>query len=853
MSITLALLLAQVATTPTPPDQTNGPQNPPSAASQVEPTPVQTSPLADPTSAENAEPLGLQQGGEIVVTARRRAESVQDVPIAMSVIGGSTLAETGVYNVGRLTQIQPSLQFYSTNPRNSAANIRGLGAPFGLTNDGIEQGVGIYVDQVYYSRIASATFDFTDTERIEVLRGPQGTLYGKNTTAGAINITTRKPSFEPEARVELTGGNYDFFQGKASVSGPLIDDKLAIRLSASVTTRRGTIYNVTTDKYVNSQDNLGFRGQLLWKATDTLDFTLYGDYARQNPECCAQIFARVGTTQRPIYRQYEALAAAFGYAPPSRNAFDRVTDLDTPLRAKQSLGGVSLLGNLDLGAATLTSVTAWRFWDWDPSNDRDFLGLPITTVSANPSQQKQFTQEIRLASNGKRTIDYVLGAFYFHQTIDTQGLQVQGPAASRYLLNAGASGCTATSTANACNPAVLNGLTSRNTIGFSNDSVAAFAKLTWHVTDGLEIAPGIRVNYDKKTGDYLSTVTTGAGSVLNCSVAAQAADKTLVTRDQCGVLAPQSYQPNFDKWNVSGDITVSYDFAPTIHGYATYARANKSGGINLSGLPLGADNLPILSSATVKPEKVNNYEIGLKTQLLDRRVTFNLAGFWTDIFDYQATVTNSQLSVLRGYLANAGHVRTRGFEADLSVRPTERLNAYFNTAFTDAKYARFRDAPCPPELSGGTTATAANPATPAGVPGGTTTLPVAYSPASCDISGQRIPGVSKWALSFGAEYDLPSSVAGYDGYFYLGYDGTYRSNFSSNPSESIYTTVNGYSLSNFRLGYKAQDKWNVWGWVRNAFNQDYYDLLATQSGNTGLIVGQPGDPRTYGATVSLSF
>ena len=839
MSITLALLMAQIATGPTPPDQTNGPQTLPSAPSQVEPTPIQSSPLANPDSAENQQALGLQQGGDVVVTARRRSESVQDVPIAMSVIGGTTLAETGVYNVGRLTQIQPSLQFYSTNPRNSAANIRGIGAPFGLTNDGIEQGVGIYVDQVYYSRIASATFDFTDTERIEVLRGPQGTLYGKNTTAGAINITTRKPSFEPEARVEFSGGNLEFFQGKASVSGPLVDDKLAIRLSASVTTRKGTIYNVTTDKYVNSQDNKGFRGQLLWKATDNLDFTLYGDYAHQNPNCCAQIFARVGTTQRPLYRQYEALAAAFGYAPPSRNAFDRLTDQDTELRARQSLGGVSLLGNLDLGGATLTSVTAWRFWDWNPSNDRDFLGLPITTVSANPSQQRQFTQEIRLGSNGKRTFDYVVGAFYFHQTIDTQGLQVQGPAASRYLLNPGSppfgpTGCSAAApvTPNACIPGVLDGLTARNTIAFSNDSVAAFGKLTWHVTDRLEIAPGIRVNYDKKSGSYLSVVTTGTGS-------------TTLNSDQLGVLAPQSYRPKFDNWNVSGDITASYDFAPTIHGYATYARANKSGGINLSGLPLNGTT-PILSAATVKPEKVNNYELGLKTQLLDRRVTFNLAGFWTDIFDYQATVTNGQLGVLRGYLANAGHVRTRGFEADISVRPTQQVNAYFNTAFTDAKYARFRDAPCPPELSGGTTVAAGQTPGLPGVPGG-------LSPQSCDVSGQRIPGVSKWAFSFGAEYDIPTPIAGYDGYFYLGYDGSYRSNFSSNPSESIYTTVHGYSIHNFRVGYKAQDKWNVFGWVRNAFDRDYYDLLATQSGNTGLIVGQPGDPRTYGGTVSFSF
>ncbi|WP_375250025.1 TonB-dependent receptor, partial [Sphingomonas sp.] len=766
-------------------------------------------------------------------------ESVQTVPLAVSVIGGSALAETGVYNVNRLTQIQPTLQFYSTNPRNSAANIRGLGAPFGLTNDGIEQGVGIYVDQVYYSRIASATFDFTDTERIEILRGPQGTLYGKNTTAGAINITTRKPSFTPEARVEFSTGNYDFIQAKASASGPLIEDRLAIRLSASVTSRRGTIYNVATGVHANGQDNKSVRGQLLWQPTDNLDLTLYGDYNFQNPDCCVQIFARVGTTQRPLARQYDALAAAFNYQPPSRNAFDRLTDVDTPLQARQELGGTSLVANWDLGAATLTSVSAYRFWDWQPSNDRDFIGLPITTVSANPSQQKQWSQELRVASNGTHRFDYVAGLFYFYQTIDTQGLQVQGSAASRFLLNPGnppffANGCS-TLTANACNPAVLNGLTARNTIGFTNTSAAAFGKLTWHISDAFSIAPGLRVNYDKKRGSYVSVVTTGSGS-------------TTLNNDQRGVLAPQSYQPDFDNWNVSGDITAAWTVSRDVHAYATYARNYKSGGINLSGLPLDANNNPILSAATVRPEKVNHYELGLKTQFLDRRATVNIAAFWTDIEDYQATVTNGQLGVLRGYLANAGKVRTRGVEVDSAFRPTARLNVYVNGAYTDAKYVRFTDAPCPPELSGGTTATAANPASPAGQ-AGTATAP-SYSPSFCDVSGQRLPGISKWAFSYGAEYGVPLAAGGN---VYVGYDGSYRSSFSANPSESIYTNIDGYALSNFRLGYRSDQGLNAFLWLRNAFDKDYYELLATQSGNTGLIVGQPGDPRTYGVTVSASF
>ena len=828
---------------------------------QASGTPTQSPTSPDPVPAEEPERgrLGTaQQGGsgDIVVTARRRSETVQSVPIAISVLGGQALAHVGAYNVNRITQLQPSLQFFSTNPRNSAANIRGLGAPFGLTNDGIEQGVGIYVDQVYYSRIASATFDFTDTDRIEILRGPQGTLYGKNTTAGAINIYTRKPSFTFEGRVELTGGNYDFFQGKASVSGPLIDDKLAIRLSTSITTRKGTIYNTRLNQYQNSQDNQSFRGQLLWKPTDTLDLTLYGDYNHQDPKCCVQYYVRTGPTQRPLNRQYAALAAAFNYTVPSTNAFDRVTDLDAVPRARQKLGGTSLVANLDLGGATLTSVTAYRFWDWLPNSDRDFTGLPITTVSANKSQQNQVSQELRVASNGSRTLDYVAGAFYFHQNVNVQGLQVQGSAASRFLLNPGSvtavppgsSGC-ATATTNACNPAVLNGLTQTLISTLSNTSAAAFGKLTWHLSTALSVSPGLRVNYDLKDASYVGVVTNGAGVAINCTPPIAGA-----LSDQCATLTPQSYTAHLSKWNVSGDLTLAYLVAPDIHAYATYARSSKSAGVNLSGLPLDATNQPIFGAATVKPETVNHFEIGLKTQFLDRRATVNFAAFWTDIFDYQATVNNAAFSVglVRGYLASVPHVRTRGVEIDSAFRPTANLSVYANGAYTDAKYVRFPQAPCPPELSGGT----ALPINAAGQIVGTSSAAGTaggFSAPFCNISGQGLPGVSKWAFSWGAEYDLPARIAGADGNFYLGYDASYRSRFNSNPSPSASTYIDGYAINNFRLGFKARDNFNVFGWVRNAFDQNYYEVLATQSGSTGLVIGQPGDPRTYGVTLSKSF
>jgi iron complex outermembrane receptor protein len=749
----------------------------------------------------SAEDPGREQ---ITVTARRRDEQLQDVPLAVSVVAGKQLEATGTYNVSRLTQLQPSVQYFASNPRNSNINIRGLGAPFGLTNDGIEQGVGLYIDQVYYSRPAAASFDFIDIDRIEVLRGPQGTLYGKNTSAGALNITTRRPSFRTEGRFELSAGNLDFLQAKGSISGPF-SDTLAGRLAVTATTRRGTLFNVHTGRWVNGQKNLGLRGSILFKPSQRFSLLLSADFNRQDPLCCAQLFVRVAPTLRNANRQFESLAAASGYVVPSRDPFDRLVDNDSALKAKQNFGGVSLLGELQLGGGTLTSVTAWRFWDWYPSSDRDFIGLPITTVSANPSKQRQLTQEFRFASDGRHRIDYVVGLFGYRQSIDSTGIQQQGSAASLWLLGP----------ASANLPALLDGLRQETAIHFENESLAAFGQATWNVTDTFRIQPGLRLNWDKKKADYNALVTGG----LADPTAAQAA----LMRS---ILAPQAYKVDFSATNVSGDINISWKAAKDVLVYATYAKAFKSGGVNLSGLPADAAGNPALSAATVKPEDVNHFEAGLKTEWFGRRARLNLAAFRTDIGDYQATVVNGSVGVLRGYLANAKKVRVQGLEAEFSANPVRRLSLYANAAYVDGKYVSFADAPCPVEATGG--------------------------PQVCDISGQRLPGVSRWSASWGGELSLPAG--GKDGdEAYVGTDWSTRSAFSSSASPSAYMWISGYTLASFRLGYRTAGGWNAFVWVKNALNARYFDFLTAQPGNTGLIVGQPGDPRTWGVTLSKRF
>ena len=768
---------------------------------------------------------------DIVVTARHRVESSQSVPLAISVVGGEHIDSTGSFNVGRLQQLTPTLQFYSSNPRNTAVNIRGIGVPFGLTNDGIEQGVGIYVDDVYNARVASATFDFLDVAQIEVLRGPQGPLYGKNTTAGAINITTRQPTFDFEGRAEVSIGNYAFKQAKAAVSGPL-SDTLAARIAVSSTSRRGTIYNVTTDRWIQSQDNIGVRGQLLWKPSGNLSVNVAGDYSAQDAACCGSVYVGTGLTQRALNRQYAALSAALAYAPPSTDPFDRRTDLDATLNAGNKIGGASVRVKWDIGPGTLTSVTAWRFWDWQPENDRDFTGLPIVTRSQNPSQQDQYTQELRYNYSSK-TIDFVAGAFGFYQRIDTQGTEQHGAASSRWNI--------APSNPLSGDPTVLEGLTARNVQYLKNTSLALFGQLAWHVTPELTLQPGVRLNYDKKDGFYQRRVFADDGTEILLDGTTNAR-KTA----QLAIFTPQEISPKFSDWNFSYDFTASYKIAPDVLVYATYAKTFKSGGINLNGVPTDAANNPILGAATVKPESVHHYEAGVKAQFWDRRATLNLSAFRTDIANYQANVNNGQFGVLRGYLANAEAVRSQGFEWDFSIRPSERFNAYVNGAYTDATYRKFADAPCPPELSGGTTVGAGQTPGAPGTPGG-------LSPVNCDISGERLPGVSKWSFSFGAEANAPATLLGKEGEVYLGYDGSYRSNFSSNPSPSAYTWVDGYSLSNFRLGFRTEGGLDIYGWVRNAFDEKYFEQLFVGPGNTGLTAGLPGDPRTWGFTVKSEF
>jgi len=738
---------------------------------------------------------------EVVVTSRRRIEKVQDIPIAVSVVSGKQAEQAGAFNVNRIKELVPSVQLYSSNPRNTGINIRSLGSPFGLTNDGIDPGVGFYVDGVYYARPAATTLDFIDVDRIEVLRGPQGSLFGKNTTSGAFNITSRKPSFVSGADFEVSYGNYAFLQAKASITGAL-SKKFAGRLSFSGTQRDGLIENVVTGKPTNTLNNQGIRGQLLYTPSENTNVLLAADITTQRPDGYAQVVAGVAPTKRAPYRQFDAIIADLNYQLPSQNAFDRKIDQDTPWRSGQDLGGVSLNVDTKIGGGTLTSTTAWRFWNWDPSNDRDFTGLQVLAKSQNPARHTQFTQEVRYAGQVSPKLSGVAGVFFIDQEVKIDGTEESGRDQWRFSQS--------TTSPLWATPGLLDGYGIKTNSSINSTSAAVFGQLDWAITDRLHILPGLRYNYDKKKGDYNRKTYGG----LETNDAALIAIKRLVYTDQ-------SFKSDTDDTDFSGNLTVSYKASDKLNAYATYAKSYKPVGLNVAGLPT-ISGQPALDLAVIKPEDVNHYEVGVKTSPLKNSI-LNLTLFNTEIKDFQTNVQAAELGVNRGYLANADKVLVRGAELDASFVISKSLTLNGSATYTEGRYEKFTNAPLPLEETGSQ---------------------VSFK----DVSGTDLPGTSKWAGSLGGEYTQSGKFFGNTGKFFLALDSYARSEFSSSPSASKYLIVDGYAIFNGRLGFRATDGLSLYFWGRNLLNKDYFEQLLPAGGNAGHYAGVLGDQRTYGIT-----
>lgn len=760
----------------------------------------------------------------VVVTARRREEDLQSVPAAISVVGGELLDQSYTVNTQGLSQLVPSLYYNSANLRNTAYTIRGLGSntlSISAANDGIEPGVGFYVDEVYHGRPATAAFDFTDIEQVEVLRGPQGTLFGKNTTAGAIHVTSRAPTFKPEVNAEMSYGDYGFLQTKASISGPLFGDTVAGRISGLFTQRDGVIENVRTGQDLNSLNNYALRVQLLFVPSEDLGIRLTADVSDLDSDCCTQVYLRVGQSLRSAARQFPGLAAALPaslggpYTPPSINAYDRLSDIDADLNIDTQDGGASAIIDYDVGFADLTSVTAWRYWDWDVSNDRDYTGIAIQQTQRIPSRQDQYSQELRLASKGDGPLHYVGGLYFFSQKITGRPTSVYGPAAAYWLLNPANFPGVAIPRDPALGQTLLDGYGQRGQSAFKIKSYAAFGEVNYDVTDRLTATVGLRYTFEDKQGLYQTEVFGGVPTTPG----------TPLANAKLSIFRPQNYRAKDDGGSLSGRANISYAITDDFFVYASYSQGFKSGGLNMSGLPLDATNNPALATAVIEDETNTTYEVGLKSTLLNGRATLNLAGFWTTVEDFQANIVSSlETAALRSYPSNVPEVQVRGVEADATVLLFDGFTVRASVAYAYGENTDYPNGPCPLEVQ--TAATVA-----------------------CNLTGVPLSGLSEWSGTLGFDYELPLG----DGAIRIHSDTSARSDYNSDTSGSQYTEIEGYSVTNASVRYRFDEGFEVSVFARNLFDADYITALTIQTGNSGLILGQPSDPRLVGVTLRADF
>lgn len=728
----------------------------------------------------------------VTVTTRRREESSQDVPTPMSVVSGQNLETQRVYRIQDLQQLVPSVNVAYMHARQSSVSIRGLGN--NPASDGLEGSVGLYIDNVYLGRPGMAVFDLMDIEQLEVLRGPQGTLFGKNTTAGVINISTRAPSFTPERSIETSVGEDGYFQTKGTISGPL-NDQLAGRFSAYRTRSDGDIKNEYDGHDLNGGSREGFRAQLLFKPNEDFNLRWIGDYNEEDSSAGTRVLYNTGPTINGV-NLYESRASAAGAT--LVNGRHRKVNLDNDQHVTVHQGGTSVEANWTLPSDfTLTSVSSYRFWNFTPRND-DGLNVPASYNAGVSVEDKQYSQEFRLASPKGEFFDYVVGAYYFGSDLDNKSFAYYGPQADIW---------------NGTPAGALANVTSVGKGHIKTDSFALFAQGTWHLSERLDFTAGVRGTYEEKNASVSRNAPLGGVAVAGAAANAR--------RGRAG--AYDSGDLNQYSSSPSGLLNLSYRITDDVLGYATLSHGEKSGGVNLavgSAPTAGADSL------LIGTERANNAELGFKSTLWDHRLQLNANVFWTQVNAYQTNAYDAANRVQ--YLTNAGSVRSRGIEFESTVVPLRGLTLNFNGSYNDVSYLSYKDAPCPPEISQ--------------APG---------APASCDLSGHQVVGASKWIGNANGEYKW-NLDNGFEPYVTGSY--AFRSKAVGTVEDSDYGQIPSYAVVNLSTGLRGdfnQGQWDVSLWLKNAFDKTYYTTLWT--GGNGGYEGLLGTPRTLGVTGRYDF
>lgn len=740
---------------------------------------------------------------DIVVTANKRSERLVEVPIAVTAVSGESLARQQINDTASLVRAVPSLSFQQgNNPGNSGFRIRGVGTQ--LFSLGVESAVSVVVDGVVAPRQAQGFSDLADLERVEVLRGPQGTLFGKNATAGVINIVTARPSSVFGGNAEVTVAEHNEYRAKGSVTGP-ISDVLRARVSGFYNHVGGFIYNAAKDKMVNGNESWGVRGKLEWDAAPNLTFLLSEDYRINNADCCSRVPVSI---QNPVMRTL--LGPAVVATPENRTISN--DDLSF-YRTKSNI--VSLQGDWDLGFATVTSVSALQYYRQNDQFEPDQIASdPVRYVGAFPYSQwnqngthlnyKNVSQELRLGSNGSRDLTYVVGLFYNHLDLNRD-------------LNRRRLRCSSGTIGQACTAATAD--SSGFTGNFVSDNYAAFGQVDWRVAGGLHVIGGLRGQYEKQTvtGRVFGPLVAGdalfPGATLNSG-----------TRSR-------------DDSALTGKAGVRYEFTRNLQIYGSYTRGYKAFALDIDATTNFA------TQTGIAPEHVNAYELGAKWIAPGGKFDINAALFRSDFsnLQVQALISDPAAGTFLTVLQNAGKSRSQGFEAEMNFRPSSEFSVAANFTLVDATI-NVPGQSCPLQAASAGTYSANFPANTCYVRSTTVNGATTLSSPIIDVVNGKLPATPRYRVGVSPRYEHEfGPVAGF-----IQFNLNYQSDTGFALNQDSLLKQDGYALVDASIGLHTVDnRFGLTLYVRNLFDQTYYSQL-----NHGTILANAANPNDLWANVN---
>lgn len=814
--------------------------------------------------------------GSITVTAQKREEAMQDVPIAITAISEQLLQDTGVRDIKDLQVLVPGLTVTSTQSEAiTTARIRGIGTVG--DNVGLESSVGIVIDGVYRPRNSVGFGDLGQLERIEVLKGPQGTVFGKNTSAGVINVITRRPSYQQSAEAEFTASNYNGL-GIAGSFNSGLGENAAFNVYAAKRKRDGWMDVRTNndrrfDRDDYDQNFQTVRGKFLFEPTDTLDIMISGDYTSREENCCTAVQTTVGATAAIL----NALVGGKAVAAPGDDPFDRVAYSNRPTEQDIKDKGIALEIEWDsnwFGGATLTSITGSR--DWRAINGLDYDFSTADILYRNPQEDESFTgfktfsQEFRIAGASEK-LDWMFGAFYSDEDLKRTETYRIGSQYEPYLSIALLSIINPALGTSPTAPLFLSqasgrpfgsvfaGLGALDYYDQNAKSTALFTNNTWHATDALDVTFGLRYTREEKTlasnysnpnggagcGAMLANQSRVVGALMSRGLSqaqAIAATPTVIGYACLPWANPLHNAPTRDtnqsreekEW--SGTLKAAYRWNENVMTYGSFARGHKGGGFNLdrvqssNGLSSGGAGITPVLDTSFGAEFVDSYELGAKTTWMDGNLLLNATLFHQEYEDFQLNSFLGTSFVVR----SIPEVISQGIDAEMMWQPQAIKGLMLQGGFmyADTQYGD-------------------------GIPGGDFVAPTG---ALYKLQGAQMSFAPKWSGSASAtyEWDLGSNL---QARFNIG--AKYMSEYNSGSDLDPEKMQSAYTVANARFGIGARnERWMVEIWSTNLTDENYVQVgFDGPLQNVSPAPGNPfntfnaflGAPRMYGATLRLRY